>query len=340
MIKKIITMSLIAYATSSFAIKTPPLLTPILMKDVVLAAASNPFGNFLNYRVEGVCFWVRWTMFGPVYSTTLKVNEFLPDAVVSVYDHDDENPWDYGMTVLDPVFKKAGQTEIKTTLHQDMTQSDQSMSPMGAGSGFDAGNKFKDVDIIGDPAVHLVNQFANAAMIPTQAVPFHIYYSSLLDAYLWRTPQLEMLRYPYYLPPRVRDVTQNYIETWGAIFPRVGFVSQPDDYKAAAVLALRAADIATNPGQMHVYNVLGSTSCGQHCRVWPSRENDFSNVKYQEIYPVAQTTAVNEFGKSDLTDAKPYGQDQYDKGKGSYVWVMWRHYEGCIQGSGNWIGET
>lgn len=312
--------------------------TAQLSTDVIEAAFNNPFGNFMNYQIKGVCIWQHVEDLVPIVTTTVYVSEFLPDAVVSVYQHDDENPWDYGNTILDPLFKQAGQSIVQKTMGNDMTQADQSTDAQGSGTGVDASNKYKDVDIVGDPVVNIISSMFSGNEIPTQASPFALYYSSLLDAYMWRNPELESVLYAYNLVPFVREVAQDPLAPWGNIFPRYGFTSQPNDYKAAAVLALRAADITTQAAQPHTYVQLGNASCGQGCQTWPSHENDWDDVKYQEIYPEAQITASNDFGKDDSLDLTPFNQNQYDEGKGNYVWVMWRHYEGCVQGEGELIG--
>ncbi len=46
---------------------------------------------------------------------------------------------------------------------------------------------------------------------------------------------------------------------WGNVYPRQGFLVQPDDFKAAAVMAQRAGDVITRNGQPHVY-------CTTHAR--------------------------------------------------------------------------
>ena len=310
-----------------------PVNTFTITKDVTLAALKNPFGNFVNYRIEGLCFWLHWSVFGPYVTTTLKVNEFLPDAVVSVYTHEGSNPWAYANTFVDPVMQKAGDLTAKTIDGTAPISSDYS----GSGGGGSM-QQFKEVDVIGDPALAAFFSKIPFAMIPSEATEFEPYYSSLSDTYLWHSPMMEDLTHPQDLIPGVRT-EGSLIDQWGSIFPRVGYINQLGDYKAAGVIALRGADIATNSDQGHVYHSLHSGSCGSHCKVWASHENDFADVKYQEIYPEATTDAKQVFGNNDLL-SQTYGQKQLSEGKGNYVWIMWRHYEGCIQGGGHFIGET
>ncbi|MCK4608952.1 MAG: TIGR03756 family integrating conjugative element protein [Gammaproteobacteria bacterium] len=308
-----------------------------ITRDVVDAALRHPFPSdksFLNYKIEGMCFWKHKEHGIPHFSSTLKVNEFLPDAVVSVYDNLGSNPWKYANKFIDPLAKDVGDQiyELKDDVKPNSTDYE-------VGSTKNMMEKFKEVDVIGDPALVTLFVTLGFMLIPSKADAYNLYYSSMADSYLWRNPLLDDITHPQDLLPNVRTEGSS-IDEWGSIFPRIGYINQLGDYKAAAVLALRAADIATNSDQSHVYHYLKSGGCGDHCTVWASHENDFNDVKFQEIYPVRQKDAEKNFGINDLDALTAYNQDQLDKGDGNYLWVMWRHYEGCIQGDGDYIGEV
>jgi len=305
-----------------------PVSTAKIIEKTTEAAIKNPFGNYIHYKVIGVCFWFEWKHCRPHISQTWKVDHFLPDAVISVYNGHKHNPWDYANNIVDPIAYKVGALQTKSRAH---------LSPSFGISSADAKNnamkKFKEVDIIGNPALFFVFRSLHFAFISSASTSFKPYYSSLADAYLWHDPSLENKLHPQYLIPGVR--CESY---WGNIFPRIGFLDQLGGFKASAVLALRAADIATNSKQAHVYVPLHSGSCGCECQIWPSHENDFNDVKFQEIYPTATTTAKKTFGVMEaITDAN---QSDEVKGNGNYVFVMWRHYKGCIQHSGRFLGST
>lgn len=311
----------------SNAIATP-VNTFDIEKNVVEAALHNPFGNYLNYKVQGFCFWGHWGIFGPYITSTFRVNEFLPDAVVTVYNGYGQNPWFYAKKIVDPIEHKVGEV-----------QADTDYGTSSASTGHDMSLKFKEVDVIGDPALFAFFNQLPLAFISSEAIGFKPYYSSLADTKLWRSPILDIVTHPQDIIPGVRT-EGDLIDQWGSIFPRTGFITQLGDYKAAAVLALRAADIATNSAQSHIYFSLHSGSCGNACHVWPSHENDFSNVKFQEIYPRADTDAKKRFGVDDSGQLGPYGQDQYNQSHGNYVFIMWRHYQGCVQSDGKYLWST
>jgi len=76
------------------------------------------------------------------------------------------------------------------------------------------------------------------------------------------------------------------------------------DTKGAAVIAQRAADIATRGAQPHIYQPLNMTnSCGDHCDTWAAKENDL-NTQWQMVYPEQENTCmVFWYQRHDLTAA-------------------------------------
>lgn len=55
--------------------------------------ASSASTGCLDYKVVGTCFWLFCTYFGCKVRTSTKVRHFLPEMVVSAYNHDGQNPW-------------------------------------------------------------------------------------------------------------------------------------------------------------------------------------------------------------------------------------------------------
>jgi integrating conjugative element protein (TIGR03756 family) len=159
----------------------------------------------------------------------------------------------------------------------------------------------------------------------------------LLDAYAWRTPAIEMAMFPQNLIPGIH-IVGSLFDNWGSVYPRTGFIQQPADAKAAAVIAERAADIATQANQPHVYNTLPSGSCGHDCTVNSAQENN-SNTQWQMVYPIEETTCSS-FGQNDLASPTPWGSDAAQQGNGNYTWILWRQYQGCIQVDGKFLGSS
>lgn len=302
--------------------------TPQIITETIKAVPSC-----LHYKVIGMCYW--WVCNGPDchVETTPKVEHYLPDAVVSVFRKNNSNPWDYANKVIDPVAYQAGQAQVKTIMGFNLGEGNQSASSLE-----EQNNHFKEVDVVGNPAIPFFSSKTDV-FLPSQAKPLMFYYISMGDAYMWRSSLIEAARYAAYLVPGIH-IVGSLANNWGPIYPRVGFINQPADGKAAAVIAQRAADIATRGEQPHIYNALNTnSSCGDHCQTWEAIEND-KNTQWQMVYPIIEHQCIV-FGENDLTSPKPWGSDAAQKGDGNYVWVMWRHYKGCIPNkNGKYIGST
>jgi integrating conjugative element protein (TIGR03756 family) len=289
----------------------------------VVADTVQGMSSCMHYKIVGLCFWLKCSTFECHVETTLKLDQYLPDAVVSVYTKPTSNPWWYAKHIADPAFYLAGKAEINHTTHLHMGFGDEHSNTQR-----DINNKFHEVDIIGNPALAFLNGYD--VMLASAATPYVPYYSSLLDAYAWRFPALEQF-YPGSLIPGLHEVGTFILHDWGPVYPRNGYVNQPDDAKAAAVDALRASTIVTSIGQPHLYMPL-SNSCGVHCSANPVKENS-KLAQYQMIYPKAENQCTV-FGGSDITSAQPWETDASVKGHDRYVWILWRHYHGCVQAHG------
>jgi len=173
---------LLAAAGSSIVYAEEENLTTLQVIQNTTAAISS----CLRYKVIGLCFWKVCA--GPVcwVETTLKVDHYLPDAVVSIYRKQESNPWDYAQTLVDPIAKKVGQAQIKNILGFDIGYGNENNR-----SPHDQNNHFKEADLIGNPAMVL---FASApeVFLPSQAIPFVPYYLSQIDAYIGTSPIFEM----------------------------------------------------------------------------------------------------------------------------------------------------
>ncbi|PIZ05149.1 MAG: TIGR03756 family integrating conjugative element protein [Gammaproteobacteria bacterium CG_4_10_14_0_8_um_filter_38_16] len=293
-----------------------------------LTVAEDTFkgiSHCMHYHITGMCFWMKCSVVGCYLKTTLKVDQYVPDNVVSVYTQHDNNPWDYAREIEDPVFYKAGQIEMSHMTHFNLG----SGGDENDNSPKDINNKFHEVDIIGNPALIILNDYSKL-LLPSTAKPFVPYYSSLMDAYAWRFPALERF-YPGSLIPGLDDVGTMILHDWGPLYPRNGYVNQPDDAKAGAVDAIRASSIITAEGQPHLYMPL-SNNCGDHCKAYPVKQNS-KNAQFQMIYPKAENQCVI-FGGSDIGSLTPWEADASAKGHNRYVWILWRHYQGCVPDRG------
>ena len=260
--------------------------------------ASSASTSCLDYKVVGTCFWLFCTKFGCKIRTSTKIKHYIPEVVVSSYNHQAQNPW-VDMNFLSNGVK-GGDYQSP---HKDYTQA-----------------TFKNVDVIGHPQ-GAISQMLNSTgyYCKSQTTPFVPYYLSGLDFLAWRFGVPEMV-YPEALIPGMREIRANG-DTWGNIYPRAGTVTQVHDYKASAVTAHRVADVVTNTFQPHVYIPIAKKD-NQSNGEWfppPVKEGDAKTHKWQQLHPVtSQSCAI-------FPDNPPSMLSE----NGSYAWALWRPYKCC-----------
>jgi len=260
--------------------------------------ASSASTSCLDYKVVGTCFWLFCTKFGCKIRTSTKIKHYIPEVVVSSYNHQAQNPWVEMNFLSNGV--KGGDYQSP---HKDYTQA-----------------TFKNVDVIGHPQ-GAISQMLNSTgyYCKSQTTPFVPYYLSGLDFLAWRFGVPEMV-YPEALIPGMREIRANG-DTWGNIYPRAGTVTQVHNYKASAVTAHRVADVVTNTFQPHVYIPIAKKD-NQSNGEWfppPVKEGDAKTHKWQQLHPVtSQSCAI-------FPDNPPSMLSE----NGSYAWALWRPYKCC-----------
>lgn len=299
------------------AIIITPLLhcAPSLALDTATIVPSVASPNCLEYQVVGACYWLRCTNFGCKVKTSTKVRHYVPDAVVSSYSSTGENPWSEVRTLSGPISQaQGGGSGTNNEQHENNL------------------SIFKNVDVIGHPGNAAFNAFASGSGYTCAGAgkPYVPNMLSTLDYIGWRYGIPESV-YPQSLTPGIREVGSRLaLNLWGNVYPRSGFLHQVDDYKASAVMAQRAGDIVTRPGQVHVYQpLLAAPSPGY----WPAgelRESDPSTGKWQQLTPQI-TNACAVFPRPG-THAQAID--------GGYAWALWRPYTCCKREGQTFLGST
>lgn len=283
----------------------------------------------MQYRVVGICFWYKKHKI----KTSLKVGHYNPDLVVSAYTGIGDNPWTEASAVYGTA-QSAGAAAIFSALTGVFVGGGMDRIH-GAGTTNNKTHKdliFKEVDAIGHPATALALIGSIGGYIcPSQTYPFYPYMLSALDAFSWRLGLPEMI-YPQALIPGMREIGSFPLNTWGAVYPRSGFVTQTSPSKAAAVIAQRAGDIVTRSGQPHVYTYVGA---GPHLsygrmKVWPPsslKEMDEKSGTWQMLVPNKESSCGT-FGSNDLASLAGWGGGKVSA-TGGYAWNLWRPYKCC-----------
>lgn len=277
----------------------------------------------LHYKVPlHFCFWIN--EFGEV-DTTPVLDHYLPDLVVSVFAEPNDNPWFEANKLIDQVGQPIQQGIVKSVAgfnagsgnHSFLNQHEQMVI-------------FKEADVIGNPAIAVIPAHG---LLDSTATPWKPYFQSMADSLLWRG--LPPASLPEEGMALVLNLTHHVgagITNWGGLYPHEGKVINDNDVKASAVIAQRAADLLTNDKTFgHVHQSL-SNDCGEHCHASSIEENS-EETYFQMIYPIVQNSCHI------LGEDVSYQADMINP-DGAYVWIVWRHYHGCADGDGKYIGRT
>jgi integrating conjugative element protein (TIGR03756 family) len=287
-----IAVTLLAGATSGFALDTATIVSSVLSPDC------------LEYRVVGICYWLHCTAYSCSVRTSTKVRHYIPDAVVSSYSNTGENPWMEVRDMSEPNAEASGGGDGTTNEDHENNLA-----------------KFKNADVIGHPGGSLFGEFASQSGYTCQGAgtAFMPYLLSTLDTVAWRYNLPESL-YPESLIPGLREIgARQTVNFWGNVYPRGGFLHQVDDYKSGAVVAQRAGDIVTRRGQIRVYQPLLAQARDGY---WPAgelMESDAATGKWQELTPTLSNHCV----------VFPHGDKQVQAQQGDYAWALWRPYSCC-----------
>jgi integrating conjugative element protein (TIGR03756 family) len=143
------------------------------------------------------------------------------------------------------------------------------------------------------------------------------YYLSTLDPLAWRHAVPESV-YPQALVPGMREIGNQALgDMWGSVYPRHGFLVQPDDFKAAAVMAQRASDFITRVGQPHVYLPLQPMPASAILAAAAGDGEQRQNHRWQLLVPVIQNTCAI------------FPSPTIQSADGAYAWSLWRPYSCC-----------
>ncbi len=159
----------------------------------------------------------------------------------------------------------------------------------------------------------------------SKTTPFIPYYESTIDLFEWRfgvIDRFKAIQNGAHIPGNREIGSLNSLNpigknTWGAVYPRIGFVLQTEDPKAAAVIAQRTVDIVTRNDSWRM-NLNA-----------PGAESNEKTDKWQMISPKGEDIC-RPFGSSD----SDWSEGRNPDGKGQYGWNYWRRYSCCPFGVG------
>ncbi len=311
------------------------------------------YENFVEkFRPIGVCVWLHHALI-PYITTTPEVDEYLPDLVVSVYNELGDDPFEEANYMLDETANEVGNTDLKIATSALIGGSISGGLANGRNSSIrtrthNNSDITKSVDVIGSPfnVAHL-----GYVTLQRDTTFYYPYFQSDADSVPGRLGFAEDLEVKYTPSPLGPYIGSSFENHWAYEFPRDMDVVNENDYKASLSIALHAADIVTNKSDGHIVYPTHD-SCGKNCAVAnvisPSEQHDINirnrsarnNTIWQEVYP----NNINKvkMGTSDVASTNPYGLGHSEEvaGNGNYVFVIWRHYKGCVQSHGKLIFAT
>jgi integrating conjugative element protein (TIGR03756 family) len=273
--------------------------TALTSAEIVASVVSY---DCIAWRVAGICFWLFCTQYECEVRTSTKYRHYFPDAVVSAYAVTGENPWEEVRSMSGATSDAQGGEWYSTNQTHENNLA-----------------RFKEADVIGHPGTEVIKEvlagyeyFCDGA-----GIMFVPYFLSVKDASSWREDEPEA-NYPGAWIPGWREISDGS-NTWGNLFPRVGFFHQSDDYKMGAVIAQRAGNIVTQWLQPHIYWPLLAMEQDGY---WPAGElieGDIKTGKWQELYPTMSATCA----------VFPHSDEQKQSDLGDYAWTLWRPYACC-----------
>lgn len=281
----------------------------------VLEAANQAF-NFscIDYQAAGICLWLRCTLWSCNVESSIKVRHYIPDLVVQVYSDGSKMP----LSDVDSFFPEAKFDIGGETINTRSGGSNVTITVEHARSTL----KTRAADAFGNPlSTAFKDAFSGLGYVCAGSVsmPYQPYFLSSLDHLAWRSSIPEMA-YPRSL--NLFDNMSVGSDTWGNLYPRNGYIQQPDEYKASAVIAQRVGDIVTRSRQPHVYQELSASAKQGY---WPPGalvDGDVNTGKWQMLLPDNQNACKIFPSETSISDSE---YSEY----GSYVWNLWRPYSCC-----------
>ena len=319
---------LLAAFTSASATTKPP--GTISTLGIAWDSSRHVF-DYSHFGVIGTCVWLDHGAFGiPYLAFTLELDEYLPDMVVTSFNEEGDDPWDAARITLDKASYTAGNIASKSITGYSLGNGKASED----NDSHEQANSLitKYVDVVGNPDPLKYFPFLSLRLDTTSFFP---YYSSATDT-PGRLGVAEVLRFTKNINLFDYYIGSGFTNKWGYEFPRSMTSNTTNDYEASIMAALRAADIVTNNNTLHIVKSTGD-SCGTNCAVANviEEQNDKHEI-WEEVYPIDRHIQLGQ-DASAIPPAHYLGEADEKAGNGNYVFLVWRHYRGCIQHSGKFL---
>lgn len=287
----------------SAAANNPPVatLTTVEIYDNTMSCT-----DCFDWRVIGVCFWLKCKLWNCSVKESIKVSHYIPDLMVNTYTT--KSPW-------------TDTNDWNKPKHGAMTTAESHRK-------LESNLDFKSVDIITHPTLPVFNEMGEEDYFckSQHSAPYFPLFLSKTDPFWIQSTVEGILASTLGLIPTAtnRIKASNQLKSyWAGVYPRCGWGNHPYDPINAAVAAHRASEIVTRTLQPHVY-MPTSGKCDNRCWKPPAVVANNDNNKFQMLYPVPETTAKPMGGKATWANGKQKIQE-------SYSWSLWRKYKCCAK---------
>ena len=293
----------------------------------------------MDWQVRGACVWMSCV--GPIcgFTISIKVKNHVPDLVVQSYDRANGEPWTESQDI-NIISQGTSDSSWVTTMISWVE--DYNVQEVRGGRSNEAvahdhvNLDFKLVDAYGNPALIAYNALASGLfgmVCAGRTFPFFPYYISNLDSIAWRW-NLPELFYPQSWAVGVPAYNLGtWSNTYGSIYPRMGFLTQADPLKSAVVTTFRAMHFITRANEPHVYFSIGLPADDGYWPEGPLDQNDEDTGVFQMLYPDDESSC-NQFPMSAMPGPSKRSSD------GSYVWNFWKAYKCCQRVGDNLVWHS
>ncbi len=313
----------------------------------------------LDWKITGICVYLKCGIFGCKIVTKPKIEHNMPDLVFSAHQQPGDNAW-LEARLAHGTVAKAGLQALMSPVSPIVDSGDMS----GANSKLKGAGQavaFNDVHAIGNPYAVLITKASMGVpfLCKSYVKPLFPYILTELDAIAWRFELIEAAAHPSSWVPGAYEIGSWPLNTWGAVYPRIGSVHQVDPPKAAAVTVQRAADIVTKTKQIpHVYVPYASDNDEEYtvgditattradCEASDGFWDTLTDIpkciqqKFTQFLPSgSEKTDWWQMISPIRTECETFGTaGEWSLGKQSdderFAWLYWRKYECCVPSGG------
>lgn len=295
--------------------------------DVLLQDSLNL--SCIDYRVSGICFWLKCSAFGCVILTSPQVEHYNPDVVMEVTNAE-RLPMKWLTGTIDSAVEGVSKGMFGISIGQRRKEVEEVNS-----------YQFHDVNQIGNPVLPAYNGAVGGVVgglvgwCGSQITPAYPYLNTKVDPE-WRGL---LLSEALLTIPNLNKKIGTEQDLWAPLYPRTGSVTHSDLYRTSSATAFRTGHITTRSMQPHIYTKLPTNSSGG--KTWGPEplelDDDGSRPmnKWQMNYPRGQRSGCYTIPEPPVE--LPSGSyATVDSDVDNYVYTMWRKYK-CCQRRGSFI---